>query len=160
MRIKYILATLLFLLISSKTVFAADSALSGIISDEKNNPVAGGVVVFLNETGKTVKAVVADLNGVYSTTIPQNTYTIQVSGPTGSTLPSLTLEKQVISGSTTRNFTIPNSGKKIAQRPTISKNLAILLILIATVCAVGIPSVVIVFMKKRKKNLPEASSSH
>lgn len=159
MKLKFVFIVIMLLLVSSARAFAADSSLSGIISDEKNNPIKGGVLVFMDLSGKTVKAVVADLNGVYSTTIPQNTYTITVSGPTGSTLPSVKLEKQVISGSTTRNFTLSSPGKTASKRPSISKNLAIFLMIIGAIIAVGVPVIIIMFLKNRKA-LPESSSSH
>lgn len=159
MRIKYSLATVLFLILFPGHVFAADSQLSGTVMDDKSNPVAKGVLTFTNSSGKLIKAVIADLNGVYSTTIPADTYTISISGPTGSTLPIVTLDKQVLSGSTTRNFTIPAPLKKSA-KPTIPKNLSILLVIIFTILAIGVPVTIVLFFRRKKKTLPETSSSN
>lgn len=86
------------------TVFGADFQVSGKLYDQNNNPIARGVVVFTDTSGKTIDAAAADGTGFYKTSIAKGTYNLSAEGPEGSGLKSARLTNYTIASPTSLDF--------------------------------------------------------
>ncbi len=106
MKMKIALLMLLLFLFVPTTTFAKEIHIQGKILDSLTNPVAQGVVVFIDKAGKTAAAATSDTSGMYQASVVNGVYTIQVSGPVGSKLSKVSTNDQTISSDSTRNFTL------------------------------------------------------
>jgi len=115
MRIKIHFITLLFLsffliLFFPKSALAANITLSGEVSDNSNNAIVGATVS-VNDANND--STITNSSGNYSLSIPQGTYNIQVTPPSGSGFTSAIALSQNISSDTTLNFVLTPAGTEI-----------------------------------------------
>ena len=105
------------------TSFAQTPPISGIIFDSNNQPVSNTEITFLDpKTHKVIGKKTTGINGEYTISIPQGTYDVTYTPPSGSGFQSQTLRGQEVSLDKKNNFSFPpaiNSPASQAKIPLI-----------------------------------------
>ncbi len=100
----------LFLLstLSVKGVDASTYSLSGSVTDNLSNPINGATVEVFNfgTSTEVVPEVASDTNGNYAVNVPEGTYDIKVTPPTGSSFSPAAALSQNISANRLLNFVL------------------------------------------------------
>ncbi|MGE5041915.1 MAG: carboxypeptidase-like regulatory domain-containing protein [Candidatus Levyibacteriota bacterium] len=155
--VKKLFFLVLFLLSATSPAFAADVKIAGKILDQKNNPVAPGIVLFVNAAGKTVAAANTDPLGYYEATVPAGTYTISAQGPKALGLEASEFKNKTLSSSSLLNFTLK------APETTATKKsnggIPVMYLLAGGIILVMVIIGVAFFVAKNKKTLPQPGSS-
>lgn len=109
----FFLVSLFFTLFSTKTALAASYPLSGSVQDNLGAAIIGATVDIYNQgtTTDVVSPTTTDQSGNYSfTSVPQGTYDIKVTPPSGSNFsPAIALSRNIFSDSIL-NFVLVSAG--------------------------------------------------
>ena len=163
MKLKLLIVVILFLIIS-KSSFAkdvAESQISGRVVDSQGNPIANSEIELTNESGSVSKAY-TDFEGQYNVIVPNGTYSMSVEGPQGSDITSTVTNGQIISGETTRDFTLATKSlgglEKEAKKP-LSIQQIIIYVLIGLLLTIAAVSAYIYWKNSAKKSPKEENKS-
>lgn len=162
MKLQLFIGIFLFLFLP-RVAFAvvAESQISGRVVDSQGNAIVNSEIVLTDENGNVSKAF-TDSEGQYKASVPNGTYSISVKGPQGSDMPSSETNGQIISGQTTRDFTLStnpqyNSAKYASQQ--VINNKIITYVLFGILIVVAIVSFYIYWRSlKKKKSIKEVDS--
>ncbi len=144
----FILVSILFLNLANVSL-AQEAKVSGKVVDSQGSPIANSKVKVTNTDGKIV-TVVTDMEGTYTLTVPSGTYSIEVDGAQGSSLPSIKTAGQIISGDTVKDFTIETGSQAVTEDKASGKNNTIIYILLGVLILIGTFGVYL-YMKNYKK---------
>jgi hypothetical protein len=146
--ITFFVATVVFPLILTGRVFAADFTITGTAIDDKNNPVVNAKVTVTNDsTQQVVVTTTSDQSGYYTFLIPKGTYTIITSPPLGSGLQSVTDSHITIVSDLSLHNNLktignsPNGARKNFMSPTIRDTIGwaiVVAFIISVIAAVGV----------------------
>ncbi|HWY79678.1 MAG TPA: carboxypeptidase-like regulatory domain-containing protein [Candidatus Sulfotelmatobacter sp.] len=115
MKLRLTLLSILFLTVffgflSARPALADSVTLSGSVKDSSSNSISGATIS-VNDSNND--STTTDSSGNYSLSIPSGTYNVQVTPPSGSGLSSAVALSQNISGNTTLNFFLVQSGNAV-----------------------------------------------
>ena len=106
MKTKIILILLfLYFFIPSKS-FAQEFTVTGVVTDEAQNPLAASTLDFENSKGESVGKADTTYDGSYEIQVSADTYVVKIDGAEGRGIGTVEYEIQVVNGDTKLNYVL------------------------------------------------------
>ena len=146
MKYKIIIISLFLFLLFSQKALAQEFSVSGVVTDESQNPIAASTLEFENSNGESVGKVGTTYDGSYEIQVSSDTYVVKIDGPEGSGIGKVEYENQIINGDTKLNYVLGTED----QVSSPNSNLDYFIVAI-TVGIILFLLFVIMYIYKRKK---------